>query len=86
MPNTTVPAAGEAMPGAEVTPITGRFSRRLLEAVLGRPAGAPVAHEDALLITEDDSSTTWCVMFSEGLCDSRRRSSNSTASAGRSTA
>ncbi|MDF3217494.1 hypothetical protein EN962_26150 [Mesorhizobium sp. M7A.F.Ca.CA.001.09.2.1] len=28
MPNTHVPAAGEAMPGAEVMPIIGRFSRR----------------------------------------------------------
>ncbi|TPN57580.1 hypothetical protein FJ976_02780 [Mesorhizobium sp. B1-1-9] len=30
MPNTHVPAAGEAMPAAEVMPIIGRFSGRVI--------------------------------------------------------
>jgi hypothetical protein len=38
MPNTHVPAAGEAMPAAEVMPTVGRFSRR---ALLGTIATIP---------------------------------------------
>ncbi|QKD17142.1 hypothetical protein [Mesorhizobium sp. NZP2077] len=45
MPKLTVPAAGEAMPAAEVMPIIGRFSRRaLLSAIAAVPAmGAATA-------------------------------------------
>lgn len=61
MPNTHVPAAGEAMPAAEVTPIIGRFSRRaLLGAIASLPAVAGAtaafalptvsAHPDAELL------------------------------------
>ncbi|WP_214471054.1 hypothetical protein [Mesorhizobium sp. dw_380] len=46
MPKLTFPAAGEAMPGAEVMPITGRFSRRLL---LGAFAAAPAMAATAAL-------------------------------------
>ncbi|OBQ94406.1 hypothetical protein [Mesorhizobium sp. AA23] len=57
MPNTHVPAAGEAMPAAI---ITGRFSRRamLVGAVASIPAiagavAAPAVHPDALLFRLD---------------------------------
>lgn len=65
MPNTHVPAAGEAMPGAEGMPIVGRFSRRamLVGAVASIPAiaGAVAApavstddiHPDSELIRLD---------------------------------
>lgn len=61
MPNTHVPAAGEAMPGAEgMQIVTGRFSRRamLVGAVASIPAiagavGAPAEHPDSELIRLD---------------------------------
>ncbi|CAN7442489.1 hypothetical protein [Mesorhizobium sp. LjNodule214] len=63
MPNTSVPAAGEAMPAAEVMPIIGRFSRRLiLGAIVSVPAmgaalaatvPAPAEHPDAELFRLD---------------------------------
>lgn len=43
MPNTSVPAAGNAMPATEVMPILGRFSRRALLGVIASVPALAVA-------------------------------------------